>query len=95
MCHFDGGWESEGIISMVPSASNRVDMYDDPELTYDVTYDRTSYMDHGVAVWGIVLMVGEWPPLSAPQRQLNLRFVDFEMEGSHALNPFDVYDVSS
>ena len=62
---------------MVPSGGNRIDMYDDPEFTYDLTYDRTSFVDHGAVVWGIVLMVGEWPPLDDAQRQINLRFTEF------------------
>ena len=97
LCHFDGGWESEGISAMVPSGGNRIDMYDDPEFTYDLTYDRTSFVDHGAVVWGIVLMVGEWPPLDDAQRQINLRFTEFEMQASKAVSEgsIDVYDASS
>ena len=94
LCHFDGGWESEGISGMVPSGGNRADMYDDPEATWDLTYDRTTFVDHGAVLWGIVLMVGEWPPGGDRQRQINLRFVDFVMKGRFARNPSDVYDVS-
>ena len=86
--HFDGGHESEGLTGFVASSIITLDPNDDPGATLDITQDRTTFVDHGIPIWGIVLQVGgQWPPRSDQQGRWNLDLIDFEMNRNPAVSP--------
>ena len=90
--HYEGGFELEGISSMIPESFVDVMQEDSRSSVMDVTYDSTTFVDHGTVLWGIAMQVEIWPPPSDQTRQLNWHLVDVELSGNTALNQGDILD---
>ena len=92
-CRFVGGYKTEPDLAAIHGSwVGSVDTSDDPDAIFNVTYDNTTYDDHGAHLWGMVLGVQIWPPQSDELRQWNVRLVDFEMIDSKGLSSGDNLD---
>eukprot|EP01045_Picozoa_sp_COSAG04_P009419 COSAG04_NODE_543_length_12846_cov_7.281556_4_plen_371_part_00 len=91
-CLFVGGYDAQGLSAIHGSYIGSIDTNDDPDAIFNVTYESTTYEDHGANLWGIVLGVQIWPPQSNELRQWNVRFVNLQMRDTNGLSPGDNLD---
>ena len=92
-CHYDGGYEAEGLASIISSMHFPLSLdHDDPDATINVTYDRTTFVDHGAVLFGTALTIQNWPTQSDQLRQVNVHMKDFTMESTHTTAPGDRTD---
>ena len=93
-CHWDGGYESEGLSGVTPGSQPWIDAdtNDHPAAVTNVTFDGATFVDHGAVLWGIILNLEIWPPQSDQLRQANLRVLDLDMSDCKSLLPGDEFD---
>ena len=90
--HFDGGYETYGVTSLIPTTVAWLDDTDDPDATLNVTHDRTTAVNHGAVWFGIVIQTGIWPIPSNFHFTYNTHFVELEMKNNEALDQGDMQD---
>ena len=102
-CHYDGGFETEELSSMLPSYYSMaggggvlfpvaISGSDDPGAVTNVTLDDCTMVDYGAVLWGIAWGIQIWPPGTDTVRQQNVHMVDAVMDDVRGLDPGDVFD---